>query len=314
MDKRLRPERWDISPALSSTPELWRDAWAVYPCWDVLARDYSPERNQSTANTITALKSTPFGTGLFNDNALSLTLPSTPFGGTDPCSFHYCGVVDAMPLEAWLFSEATEIILRLQASGAFGFILNSFSSGDRATTATGIASPGDFFYATGTYDGTTLSVFATVNGKTFTASSTPSGTYANSGSSLLVISQPGPRPFRGTTLYFEVTQRACTLDEHIQRALDPFSLIRPANDFYVPAIFGDLGAPAGDIDTAEKRRSVSGIWLPLLPGVTPNATPDAEWRAEAGWSYSGITYDTPAVVDRKSNNPMMVTVGRMMNR
>lgn len=42
------------------------------------------------------------------------------------------------------------------------------------------------------------------------------------------------------------------------------------------------------IDTAEKRRSVSGIgWL--IPGVTPNATPDAEWRQEAGWSYSGIS-------------------------
>ena len=40
------------------------------------------------------------------------------------------------------------------------------------------------------------------------------------------------------------------------------------------------------IDTAEKRRAASGIpFLPLGPGVTPNATADVEWRREAGWSY-----------------------------
>lgn len=47
------------------------------------------------------------------------------------------------------------------------------------------------------------------------------------------------------------------------------------------------------IDTAQRRRSISGIPL-LLPGVTPNATPDAAWRQEAGWSYSGILAAGPA--------------------
>lgn len=43
------------------------------------------------------------------------------------------------------------------------------------------------------------------------------------------------------------------------------------------------------IDTAEKRKSVSGVvGVPFIPGVTPNSSKDAEWRAEAGWSYSGI--------------------------
>lgn len=43
------------------------------------------------------------------------------------------------------------------------------------------------------------------------------------------------------------------------------------------------------IDTAEKRKSISGVpFLPLSPGVTPNASMDAEWRQQAGWSYSGI--------------------------
>ena len=68
-----------------------------------------------------------------------------------------------------------------------------------------------------------------------------------------------------------------------------------------PAVFGGSGtdewraitfalrpaAAAGDIDTAEKRKSVSGTWLPLIPGVTPNSGKDSEWRWEAGWNYSG---------------------------
>ena len=41
------------------------------------------------------------------------------------------------------------------------------------------------------------------------------------------------------------------------------------------------------IDSAEKRRSISGIGL-ITPGVTPNASKDQEWRQEACWSYSGI--------------------------
>jgi hypothetical protein len=41
------------------------------------------------------------------------------------------------------------------------------------------------------------------------------------------------------------------------------------------------------IDTAERRKSVSGIPL-LIPGVTNNATPDREWRQESGWSYGAV--------------------------
>lgn len=41
------------------------------------------------------------------------------------------------------------------------------------------------------------------------------------------------------------------------------------------------------IDSAEKRRSIAG--LPhLIPGITPNASKDQEWRQESGWGYSGI--------------------------
>lgn len=39
------------------------------------------------------------------------------------------------------------------------------------------------------------------------------------------------------------------------------------------------------IDTPEKRRSISGIPL-LIPGVTPNAAKDAEWRRQVANTYS----------------------------
>lgn len=46
------------------------------------------------------------------------------------------------------------------------------------------------------------------------------------------------------------------------------------------------------IDTAAKRKSISGIALPFLaPGITPDATPDQAWRQAAGWSYTGILAD-----------------------
>ena len=41
------------------------------------------------------------------------------------------------------------------------------------------------------------------------------------------------------------------------------------------------------IDTAEKRKSISGINY-FNPGVTPNSGQDAEWRQQVGYSYSGI--------------------------
>ena len=43
------------------------------------------------------------------------------------------------------------------------------------------------------------------------------------------------------------------------------------------------------VDTAEKRKAVAGIpYWPLSPGVTPNASPGAEWRYEVAWSYGGL--------------------------
>ena len=48
------------------------------------------------------------------------------------------------------------------------------------------------------------------------------------------------------------------------------------------------------INTAEKRRSISGVPFFLGgPGVTPNALKDAEWRQESCYSYSGILVAAP---------------------
>ena len=39
------------------------------------------------------------------------------------------------------------------------------------------------------------------------------------------------------------------------------------------------------IDTAEKRKAISGVVPFFAVGVTPNASTDLEWRQEAGWGY-----------------------------
>jgi len=49
------------------------------------------------------------------------------------------------------------------------------------------------------------------------------------------------------------------------------------------------------IDTAEKRKSITGIHLYAAgPGVTPNVAKDAEWRKEAGYSYPLTAAPPPA--------------------
>lgn len=51
------------------------------------------------------------------------------------------------------------------------------------------------------------------------------------------------------------------------------------------------------IDTAAKRRSVCGVpFLPLGPGVTPDAAKAVAWRQQAGWGYSGIAAGAAAAI------------------
>ncbi len=41
----------------------------------------------------------------------------------------------------------------------------------------------------------------------------------------------------------------------------------------------------GGVGTALKRRSASGLPMPWMINVTPNATPDEAWRKSVGWTY-----------------------------
>jgi hypothetical protein len=67
------------------------------------------------------------------------------------------------------------------------------------------------------------------------------------------------------------------------------------------------------IDSAEKRRNVAALLPTFAVGVTPNAAPDAEWRAQAGWGYSGFSA-TPPIPGGAVMQPMFLrTPGRLIN-
>lgn len=46
------------------------------------------------------------------------------------------------------------------------------------------------------------------------------------------------------------------------------------------------------IDSAKKRKSISGITIPMIPGVTNNAAKNTFWRSSSGWSYSELVQNT----------------------
>jgi hypothetical protein len=61
--------------------------------------------------------------------------------------------------------------------------------------------------------------------------------------------------------------------------------------FILVTLFCLMASPAFALDSAEKRRAsahLNGAWMG--PGVTPDATPGAEWRATVANNYF---YDFP---------------------
>ena len=63
------------------------------------------------------------------------------------------------------------------------------------------------------------------------------------------------------------------------------------------------------IDTAEKRRSASGVgFFPLGPGVTPTVGKDQEWRQQSVWSYSGILAGAPLSVQYAPNTDRSIRI------
>ena len=64
------------------------------------------------------------------------------------------------------------------------------------------------------------------------------------------------------------------------------------------------------IDTAEDRRSVAGVGFYIFLGVTPELAKDAEWRQQAGYSYSGIAAGLPPTGDTGSDGSQGAVRGR----
>ena len=70
------------------------------------------------------------------------------------------------------------------------------------------------------------------------------------------------------------------------------------------------------IDSAGKRRSAGGVgFVPLGPGVSPDAARAPAWRQQAGWGYSGIAAaapPTPGVAAVVPHEGLRRNVGRLM--
>lgn len=60
-------------------------------------------------------------------------------------------------------------------------------------------------------------------------------------------------------------------------------------------------------DLKKERKSVSGIWIPLIPGVSPGSVA-LEVRLEAGWSYRGARPGLPLVDKRSIGGEVIIDV------
>lgn len=58
----------------------------------------------------------------------------------------------------------------------------------------------------------------------------------------------------------------------------------------------------------ERRKSKSGIWIPLIPGVTPQADRDAKWRRIAAWGYERFAAPLPLVDKRTIGGEVIIDV------
>ena len=145
-----KPRLWNVNPALVA-PEwqwFWDGIYLVIPLWEGMGtadgsvgsiQDYSLNNVAVTMHGVTVDRWISLLQGVALDiNSLATTrleIPSTSFGGTDKISVHYYGYLRTVGGgNGRLFSEGNEIVLRFTSAGAVEFILNSFSSNDRATT------------------------------------------------------------------------------------------------------------------------------------------------------------------------------------
>jgi hypothetical protein len=67
------------------------------------------------------------------------------------------------------------------------------------------------------------------------------------------------------------------------------------------------------IDTAEKRRNAATAGMVyMIPGVTPNAAKDLNWRWQSGWSYGSYLAEPELYVFRLNFNITGLRLGDFM--
>jgi len=95
----------------------------------------------------------------------------------------------ALSTNGWFItSSETEIILRVQTNGTFDYILNDFTTNDRASSAAGAIVVGRWYHLIGSYDGTDIKIY--IDGHEI-ASATPTGNYTEGPTWLIQNNQVG---------------------------------------------------------------------------------------------------------------------------
>ena len=261
MDQRLKPAIWGVAPALSAAPGLWRYNPIVIPYWegdgDPGSVDYRRLTgvSEGTGHTWTQ---TPAG------RAVSLD-------GSDDNSFSFGDVPDARFTETTSFSILS--VFSFSATGAFDMLLAKDSAaGTRAlfqwrktdtekiellfgitsstlgqVTSDQTLSANQIYVACAVRDVAADQLRLFIDGKKdkeITDASTGTWTITD-GTLRPQLDTGGDQASWPGDKILDIIFPTDALTDHEAIALtrDPFSLIRPANDNYVPAIFGGLGAP-----------------------------------------------------------------------
>lgn len=118
-----------------------------------------------------------------------VTLTDISFGGTSPISVMAWVKADTTASDRVAICQSTEVILRQLTGRGASFVLNSFTTNDRAESGSNtVPAAGTWYHFAGIYNGTTIRVY--VNGSQV-ATATPTGTYANVSSQFQIGEQQG---------------------------------------------------------------------------------------------------------------------------
>lgn len=124
--------------------------------------------------------------------------PGALFSGTNPITVTAWVNFDATGSSEFIINKGSEIVLRKEVSDRPEFILNGFTTNDRATGSTAL-SASTWYQLAGTFDGTTIKVF--INGVE-DGTATPTGTYSLVAQNFTVGGTNEPNcKFDGGTVY-----------------------------------------------------------------------------------------------------------------